>query len=345
MNNKKILLFIVTLLILGLSAYFLFTSSNKAPIPISTKPAPTKISVAYISFNKMYGIPLVIAENIGLFNQYNLLVETKAVDKSPAKLLIANQVDAILNTPFAPLTANAEGATLIWAGTIFNDSPIVLVSSKEPQNIKTVSYPAGGGVLGKTRTIQLLKTLNLDPTKIVLNEVSSEQIAMTTLIEDKVDAVANVTKSDWLIFKKKNNPENDKYKLLVYSVEKEDLQISGGIIYSKDFLTNNKTTVENFSKALIEATAWTRLNREKAIDILANKYSIEKDEAEIYWDEFVAVTNNVIFTPSLDQAKALLQIIKTTNPKAENYQVSSFISFDVNDSLKNNGYLEKFGFK
>ncbi|MDD2822463.1 MAG: ABC transporter substrate-binding protein [Candidatus Daviesbacteria bacterium] len=345
MNNKKILLSIVVLLILGLSAFFFFINFNKTPSPVNTKPAPSRISVAYISFNKMYGIPLIIAENTGLFNQYNLLVETKATDKSPTKLLVANQVNTILNTPFAPLTANTEGATLSWAGTIFNDSPIVLVSSKEPQNIKTVSYPAGGGVLGKTRTIQLLKALNLDPAKIVLNEVSSEQIAMTTLTEDKVDAAANITKSDWLIFKKKNNSENNKYKLLVYSVEKENLQISGGIIYSKDFLTDNKTTAENFSKALIEATAWTRLNKEKAIDILANKYSIEKDEAEIYWDEFVAVTNNVTFAPNLDQAETLLQIIKTTNPKAETYQASSFISTDINNSLKNSGYLEKFGFK
>lgn len=347
MNTKKILLLISVSLILILGAIFLLTRSNNDPKPkdISPSPTPPKIRVAYISLNKMYSVPLSIAENTGLFNKYNISVDVQSVDKSPAKLLIANQVDTILNTPLASLTANIEGANISWTGTIFSDSPIVLVSSKKPQEIKTISYPAGGGSLGKSRTTQLLEELKLDSSKVTLKEVSSEEIALTTLMDNKVDAIANITKSSWLIFKKKNNLADSKFQILINSSEKENLQISGGIMVNNNFLKNNQALVENFSKSLIEATFWARSNKEKTIDLLATKYSIDKEEAEIFYDEYLSVTNNVTFAPNLNQADTLLKVVKITNPKAENYPINSFIFNDISNSLKNNGFLEKFGFK
>lgn len=303
----------------------------------------SKIKIAYININKLWEIPMVVASQKGLFKKYNIDPKTIISQESASKLLAAGKVDAIFNVPYPSLLANIEGANLSWAGTLINNSPVVLVSAKDPQKIKTVAVYPRANALNKANTIKALKEINIDSNGVTFEEVSTEQIALTSLIEGKADAVGNVQRSHWQVFNQKNKL-SDEYKILVDTQEKEHLRISGGLIVRNEFIKNNKTTVENFAKALLEAASWTRSNKKDTVKLLAEKLNINDSEAEIYVDEFITVTNNLTFAPNRQQAKSLLKDVEKINPKAKDYNIDNFIFNGISDPLKSSGFLEKTGF-
>lgn len=333
------------IIIAAATAALLWNNTKKTQTPSpSPQPQLSKIRVAYITLNRLYAIPLTIASEKGLFKKYNLEADIQTVPTISAQLLVGGQADAILNMPFASLTASIEGGKLSWIGTLISDSSRVLISGKDPRDIKTLVYPGAGGPFIKIRVIQLLKELNLDPTKITLKEVDSEQVAFANLLDKKVDAIGNIVKSDWLIAKKKNNL-SDEFKILISTLDKEDLKMGAGIIVRNEFLETNKAAVENLAKALVEATAWVRTNKQEAVRILADQLNISTDEAEIYLDEYIAITDNTTFAPSKEQAQDLLKIALQTNPKAKDYQIENFLNFEIAETLVKSGFLSQFGFK
>lgn len=339
---KKVLA-VILLLALGGAAIFLI-NSHKTTLKQEVKtPKTSKIRLAYIDIYKVWEIPVTVASEKGLFKKNNLDVEIKRTKDSASKLLIANQADAIFNAPYPSLLASVEGAKLSWIGTLLSDTPTVLVSNKEPKEIKTViTYPRSNP-LNKTATIKLLNELNVDINSIQFEEVSTEQIALTSLLEKQVDAVGGIRKSSWLVFEKKNKTKEEP-KVLIDTLEKENLRTSAGIITRNDFLKNNKSSLEGFSKALIEATSWTRSNKKEAVSLLAKKLNIKNEEAEIYVNEFIEITNKLDFTPSKKEGEKLLKVASTTNPKAKNYRIEDFISSQISDSLNNSGFLKKINF-
>lgn len=303
----------------------------------------SKIKIAYININKLWEIPMIVASQKGLFKKYNIDPQTIISQESASKLLAGGKVDAIFNVPYPSLLANIEGANLSWAGTLINNSPVVLVSAKDPEKIETVAVYPRANALNKANTIKALKEINIDSNGITFEEVNTEQIALASLIEKRVDAVGNVQRSHWQVFSQKNKLSNG-YKILVDTQEKEHLRISGGLIVRSEFLKNEKTTVENFSKALLEAASWTRSNKKDTVKLLAGKLNINDSEAEIYVNEFITVTNNLTFAPNKQQAESLLKDIEKINPKAKDYNIDNFIFNGISDPLKSSGFLEKTGF-
>lgn len=349
MNTKKILLLIgiVFVLITGAILFVTSKSNQTAKLP-TTQPSPqmSKIRVAYINFNKAYTIPLTIAAKKGFFKKNNVNPEIQIAQTSPAKLLVSQQSDVILSVPFSSLTASIEGADISWVGNILNDSNLLIISNKPPQAMKTIAISSVGGALAKARTTLLLKELNINSKNITFKEVKNEQIAFTTLMSKTVDAASGTfLKSDWLIFQKKNKLPDSEFKIVANTQDKENLQMNGGVITTNSFLSNNKIVVENFIKALIEATAWTRLNKEEAIKLLADELNIGSDEATAYMSDYITLTDNLTFAPNKAQAESMLQLASDINPKAKNYPIDKFLFQDIADSLSASGFLTKFGIK
>lgn len=337
---KKVFVLIILFLILTGGIGFIISNANKTSRP-EVKPQPRLIEIKVVSLSaKNFQIPIIIAKEKGFFKKYNLNVALNVVSKNITSVLIGKQADIAIVGANAPLAANVQGADLLWIGSIDNDPLYAIISYKQPDQIKTASVRGAG----KNLAISLLKTLNVDTNKIIFQDANSSDIQIAALTENKIDAIG-ISKLDWLIAENKNNNLKENYKILIDTSTVDKLKFPGAIIVKNSYLKNSQKQVKDFSKAVIEAIAWTRSNPKEATDILAKEWKIASSEAVIYVDTYNKAADDLVFTPDIKKAETMVKLLIADNPKAKDYPADKYISTEIADSLKRSGFLNQFGFK
>jgi len=341
MKKLAILLFLLLALGASFSLKDKFYQKSK-PIPQKQEKqtlAPSKIVVAY-SFVKANQMPVIVAKEKGLFKKYNLDVEIKQVPKNITSVMVAGKADIMLGTPNVALAAVVEGTKLSWVGTVNNDSTIVMLSNKEPNDIKIVGVISGPN---KIQSIGLLNLININTNNLIFQEISDNQAKLVAFKEKQVDSIY-VQKPDWLIFKKKASLSDD-YKIILDSSNNKKAQTPIGIIVRNELLKNNKKAVVNFSKALIEADYWILKNKDGFIKLAEKHFSdMPKEDAKIQTEVYYDTLIGLEFIPTLAKGEEMLNFVSSSNPKAKDYNLTQFVSREISDSLKKEGFLDKFKF-
>ncbi|MFA6454121.1 MAG: ABC transporter substrate-binding protein [Microgenomates group bacterium] len=345
MMNKKPWILIPLFLTLAAGIIWVlnvqFQPKPSASLLKSAEDTPQKLILTY-SFAKANQLPVIVAQGKGLFNKYNIAVDIQQVPKNVTSMLVSGKADIMLGTPNIALSAVVEGSKLSWIGSVNNDQALVVIATKNLKDIKTAGIIAGPG---RAQAIGLLNNLGLDINKISYQELAGNPERLLALQQKQVD-VTNVPKPDWLNFKKKANL-GEEYKILLDSSFEPEAQIPIGIIVRNEYLEQNKSSVESFVKALLEADYWMKdLNNKKELaEILQKHYpDMSPEEITVEIDSYLPTLTNLQFTPTKEKGEASLKIIAASNPKAKDYNLNDFINTKIADSLKAAGFLTKLGF-
>lgn len=347
MNKINVVFSVLFLIIIAGGGFYALQKQSESrmvsnPPKESASPVPaTTVKIGVLDTEASYSE--VVASQKEIFKKYNLNVEVQKLPSNIPSLLVGKQLDMACIGSFGALEANIEGANLITIGTILADQPFVLVSTKKPQNIKSVGVPRAGGEI-YFRANEALNVLKINPKDITFQALGTNQVRIQAILDKKVDAIA-IRKSSWESFAKANNLSSDEYMILVDSESNPDIQQSTKIITRKDFLDNNPQVVENFAKAIIETTAWMSANSEESAKIITQYYDSPAGEADIAIGNYLKSAKDIIFAPDIDSIKSELAFLDAQNPKAKDYQFNNFIDSQIAEDLKQSGFLAQYGFK
>jgi len=335
-NSLRIIFPLFLVIVVGLLWFINSRSQNTPPAPRPQEIAKQKITLVYSL--RVNQLPVAIAFEKGLFDKYNLQVETTQVITNSVSVLSSGKADVSLGSPNISLTSVVQGSELSWIGNVNNDQGTVLISTKDPANIKTVGVINGPS---KVQTIGMLNLINVKTDNLIYQNLSDSKTKLTALKEKQVDAI-HIAKPDWLIFKEKSGL-TDEYKVLLDSANYKEAQMPVSIIVRNEFLKNNPQIVENFTKALIEADYWIKNNKEEFISLLQKRYSdVPPEDIKVEAELYFANIQNLEFTPSLEKGKEMLKLVEDANPKAKDYDINNFINTNVADSLRSSGFLGQF---
>lgn len=332
--------FLLLILLVSLIAIGFYLFSSKPSAKVTKKTTESKIRLVSLPVKSYYFIPVAVASEKGLFKKHNIEVDYQVVEKNISSVIVAGKADVAIASPYAFLAPVVQGAKLSWVGTIANDSPLGLISYKKPGEIKTV------GVKNQvTRVIveRLLKKLNVNLKNIEFQEMGSIQAELIALRAKKIDAIG-VLRTDWMVFAKKNNLSEDEFSILIDTTKNEETRLPGGIIARNEYLKTNKETVENFSKAILEATNWAETNKKETSEIIGKKSGIGIEEADIYLEDYLLAVKKLKFAPSKEKGEELLGYFAQDVPKAKDFDIEGFIYLLIAKDLEKSGFLKKLGY-
>ncbi|MDD2822462.1 MAG: ABC transporter substrate-binding protein [Candidatus Daviesbacteria bacterium] len=335
-KGLKIILPLLFVVIIG--SLFFIKNSNTNTLSAQKPPETVKPKITLVYSLRVNQLPVAIAFEKGLFDKYNLQVETTQVITNSVSVLSSGKADVSLGSPNISLTSVTQGSELSWIGNVNNDQGTVLVSTKTPANIKTVGVISGPS---KVQTIGLLDLIKVNTENLIYQNFSDGKTKLTALKEKQVDAI-HIAKPDWLIFKEKAGL-SDEYKVLLDSASYKEAQMPVSIIVRNEFLKNNPQIVENFTKALIEADYWIKNNKEEFISILQKRYAdVPPEDIKIEAELYFANIQNLEFSPTQEKGKEMLKLVTAANPKAKDYDINNFINTGIADSLKSSGFLDQY---
>lgn len=340
---KKGLKIILPLLFIIAIGTFWLVKDKSQNTPPSNSPKQQEVSKSKITLVyslRVNQLPVAIAFEKGLFEKYNLQVEPVQVITNSVSVLASGKADVSLGSPNISLTSVVQGSELSWIGNVNNDQGTLIVSTKNPADIKTVGVINGPS---KVQTIGMLDLIKVNTGKLTYQTLTDNKAKLIALKEKQVDVI-NIAKPDWLIFKGKENL-SDEYKVLLDSANYKEAQTPVSIIIRNEFLKNNPQIVENFTKALIEANFWIKNNKEEFITILQKRYSdVPPEDIKIEGELYFSNIQNLDLAPNLEKGKEMLKLVEASNPKAKDYNLNNFINTSVVDSLRNSGFLNQFNF-
>lgn len=228
---------------------------------------------------------VIVAKQKGFFEKEGLNVEVSnfTSGKKALDTVLGGGAD-IATTAEAPTTAAA-----------MSNQPIAFLARIEYSDLKTLTRTAAGintladlkgkrigftaGTGSEVYTSQLLKKAGLKPGDVQLENIPPQGLA-AALASGSIDAY-----DIWEphVFNGKR-ALGDKAKVLdtrgIYSE-------TFNLVVLQDYLAKNKTTVEHFLKASIEAEAWIKANRAEAIDVVAKAVGLSPQDLGGVWDDYV----------------------------------------------------------
>lgn len=301
----------------------------------------TKLKISYI-VDDVTEVPVAIAIKNGYFKKYGLDVKAIKSIKSLNSSLLSGESDISVGIPPAFIMAAAEGAEIKTVGTVSNDSPQVFVSYKKPADIKVVGIPRTAGE-SHLRTLELLPLLGVDVASVNFQVLGTHDVLAKTLAEKKVDG-GSFQKGVWLLFKQQNNV-SDEFKILAETTNDNKLSKPDIIFVKTAFLKNNKLTISNFAKAMLEANVWVEKNStEKVASEITEVNGLTKNEAVLLTSLYKASVKNTKFTPDSKRLDVVKSSLTEIAPKTKDFNIENLVSFEVSDVLKKDGFLKQYGF-
>jgi NitT/TauT family transport system substrate-binding protein len=252
-------------LILGvLSACFLFAS-----ISATATGAERTLRFAYSAVDTSF-LPAWVAKDAGFFDKNRVPLELISFRSSPLCISahIADEIDICAGATSPVIAANVQGhRDLVLFGTlnrkagfwIYGKPGITTVSGLRGKRFGVTRF---GGALDFVSRF-LLRQGGLDPVKdLTMVQIGTTPDIVLALAAQSIDAGTLSLPSNL-------RARELGFRELADFTEYKQNYPSTALSAKRKFLIENRSTMENFTKALIEALHYTRTNRQGAIKILS----------------------------------------------------------------------------
>ncbi|HEX6513757.1 MAG TPA: ABC transporter substrate-binding protein, partial [Chloroflexota bacterium] len=138
--------------------------------------------------------PLWLAENLQAWTKRGLTVERSVVSSDVGtKTLLAREIDVLLQSPPAVVTANLNGgADLVYVASLFNHSQFALVVQPSIQSAADLKGKSLGtdlpGTTSDFQTRVLLSKLQLQPSDVSLVKLETTKGILASLLSGQIQA-------------------------------------------------------------------------------------------------------------------------------------------------------------
>jgi NitT/TauT family transport system substrate-binding protein len=238
------------------------------------------IRIAYSGVSAT-GTPVWLAKDEGVFARHGLEADLVAVRSAPLQVtaLVSNEVQFVRGSASSMLTAAAQGAKLKIILSLFAERAsydfLVAPSITKPSDLrgKKIGVQDFSGLLWSL-TMLSLREMGLDPQK---DNISIQAIGDSTVIAQSLaSGIIDGAALDRL--------QSARLQALgvkvLFDLGKIALP-SSPFITSEAFIQKSPQTVENFIKALIEASAIMRAQKERGVAILQKHLKADRQLAEL----------------------------------------------------------------
>src|SRR5919106_5902060 len=247
-------------------------------LAVQVNAEPVKIAYSGVS---AAGTPLWLAKEEGIFAKHGLEADLVTVRSAPIQVsaLVSNEVQFVRGSASSMLTAAAQGAKLKILFSLFAERAsydfLVSPSISHPRDLrgKKIGVQDFSGLLW-TLTMLSLREMGLDPQRdnINIQAIGDSTVIAQSLATGIIDAAAL------------DKLQSVKLQGLGVKVLLDLSRIalpSSPYMGAEAFIQKNPQTVENFIKALIEASAIMRAQKERGVAILQKHIKADRQLAEL----------------------------------------------------------------
>jgi NitT/TauT family transport system substrate-binding protein len=298
---------------------------------------PIKIAYSGVS---AAGTPLWLAKEEGIFTKHGLEADLVAVRSAPLQVtaLVSNEVQFVRGSVSSMLTAAAQGAKLKILLSLFAERAsynfLVSPSITRPADLKgkKIGVQDFSGLLW-TLTMLSLRELGLDPQRdnINIQAIGDSTVIAQSLATGIIDAAAL------------DKLQSLRLQSLGVKVLLDLSRIafpSSPFMSAESFIQKNPQVVENFIKALIEASTIMRAQKERGLAVLQRHIKADRALAEIGYKNLLEDLTAYTFI-SVRGLKTVQEIIALRDPKIAKYNVEDLLDQRILKKVVQSGYVEE----
>lgn len=303
--------------------------------PVRAEP----IRIAYSGVSAS-GTPVWLAKEEGIFAKHGLEADLVAVRSAPIQVtaLVSNEVQFVRGSASSMLTAAAQGAKLKIIMSLFAERAsydfLVSPSIAKPSDLrgKKIGVQDFSGLLWSL-TMLSLREMGLDPQR---DNISIQAIGDSTVIAQAL--ATGIIDGAALDSLQSARLQGLGIKVL-FDLSKIALPASP-FMTAEAFIQKNPQTVENLIKALIEASAFMRANKERGLAILQKHIKVDRQLAELGYKFLLEdLTSYTFVTPK--GLKTAQDIIALRDPKIQKFNVEELLDQRILTKVVKSGYVEE----
>ena len=310
-------------------AMVLFTSSVRAE----------QIKIAYSGVSAA-GTPLWLAKEEGILAKHGLEADLVAVRSAPLQVtaLVSNEVQFVRGSVSSMLTAAAQGAKLKILFSLLAERAsydfLVSPSIIQPRDLrgKKVGVQDFSGLLW-TLTMLSLREMGLDPQRdnINIQAIGDSSVIAQSLATGIIDAAP--------LDKLQSARLQGLGIKVLYDLSRIPFP-SSPFMTAESFIQKNPQTVENFIKALIEASVIMRAQKERGLAVLQRHIKTDRQLAEIGYKNLLEDLTSYTFI-SVKGLKTVQEIIALRDPKIAKFNVEDLLDQRILQKIVQSGYVEE----
>jgi len=305
---KKQLLILMSLLLIGLIGFYVFTIKNKESEATNKTKDKHTLKVAYQVASLEFNYLMTMAEENGFFEKNNLKIEKITVPRNITTLILSGEADIAFSSIPPILSAYLEGQDFVWLRSVSNF----------PSNLNAVSRYAEND-LGKVKRVAVLRIGGADHmiSEMVLNKDGNANIDYITAGDDAIKiAMLEKKEVDFAFIFSEEAFNNIKSRGGYTFIEAENLfegkMIPQGIISTKKFLNsdNNREAAKLFVKSIEQTIDFLSKNQNIAVKYLSDKYGFTPEEALAQYNRVKNIQEAAIKLPNEHQLSELVKMVK-----------------------------------
>lgn len=306
-----------------------------AAAPVGAEP----IRVAYSGISAA-GTPLWLAKEEGVFTRHGLEADLVAVRSAPLQVtaLVSNEVQFVRGSASSMLTAAAQGAKLKILFSLFAERAsydfLVSPSISNPRDLrgKKIGVQDFSGLLWSL-TMLSLREMGLDPQR---DNISIQAIGDSTVIAQSLaSGIIDGAALDKL--------QSLRLQGLGIKVLLDLSRIAfpaSPFMSAEAYIQKNPQAVENFIKALIEASTIMRAQKERGLAVLQRHIKTDRQLAEIGYKNLLNDLTPYTFV-TVSGLKTVQEIIALRDPKIAKYNVEDLLDQRILTKIVKSGYVEE----
>lgn len=309
------------------------------PLLLAAPVCAEPIRVAYSGVSAS-GTPVWLAKEDGIFARHGLEADLVAVRSAPIQVsaLVSNEVQFVRGSASSMLSAAAQGAKLKIIMSLFAERAsydfLVGPSITKPTDLrgKKIGVQDFSGLLWSL-TMLSLKDLGLDPQK---DNISIQAIGDSTVIAQSL--ATGIIDGAALDRLQSSRLQSLGMKVML-DLGKFPLP-SSPYMCAESFVQKNPAAIESFIKAMIEASAAMRANKERGVSLLQKYLKVDRQLAEVGYKFLLDdLTSYTFVTPR--GLKTAQDIIALRDPKIKNFNVEELLDQRILTKVVKSGYVEE----
>lgn len=303
--------------------------------PVRAEP----IRIAYSGVSAA-GTPLWLAKEEGIFTKHGLEADLVAVRSAPLQVtaLVSNEVQFVRGSASSMLTAAAQGAKLKILFSLFAERAsydfLVSPSITNPRDLrgKKIGVQDFSGLLWSL-TMLSLREMGLDPQR---DNISIQAIGDSTVIAQSLaSGIIDGAALDKL--------QSLRLQGLGIKILLDLSRIAfpaSPFMSAEAYIQKNSQVVENFIKALIEASTIMRAQKERGLAVLQRHIKTDRQLAEIGYKNLLDDLTPYTFV-TVKGLKTVQEIIALRDPKIAKYNVEDLLDQRILTKIVKSGYVEE----
>jgi len=303
----------------------------------SVRAEPIKVAYSGVS---AAGTPLWLAKEEGIFAKHGLEADLVTVRSAPLQVtaLVSNEVQFVRGSVSSMLTAAAQGAKLKILLSLFAERAsydfLVSPSITRPSDLKgkKIGVQDFSGLLW-TLTMLSLRELGLDPQRdnINIQAIGDSTVIAQSLASGIIDGAA--------LDKLQSVRLQGLGVKVLYDLSRIAFP-SSPFMAAEGYLQKNPQVVENFIKALIEASVVMRAQKERGLAVLQKHIKADRQLAEIGYKNLLDDLTSYTFV-TVKGLKTVQEIIALRDPKIAKYNVEDLVDQRILKKIVASGYVEE----